>query len=74
MTLLKYSLILSLVLVTGCSSVVQSYGNYVDAQDPCQMKGKESGYTKPEFCKYGRGYTPAVRLYTPQGQLIGIAR
>lgn len=32
-----------------------SYANYSDERDPCQFKGKEQGYTLPEFCGASRG-------------------
>jgi hypothetical protein len=60
------TLILSSVLfLTGCASnctracvfgfgpgnsAFDTVANYHDAMDPCQLKGKEQGYTYPDFC------------------------
>ncbi len=74
MPILKLSIVATLVLLQGCSSIIHSYGEFADAQDPCQMKHKPADHVKPEFCKYGRGYQQTVRIYTPQGGLIGLVK
>ena len=67
----KLIIILSSVLLlsgcaTGCqkacvfgigpgNSMFDAYAEHADKQDPCQFKGKEPGYTLPEFCGASRG-------------------
>lgn len=68
-----FPIILGLAL-TGCSSLVHTYGEFADAQDPCQMKHKPEGHIKPNWCGAGRGYSQPLRVYTPQGQHIGTVR
>ena len=67
----KLIIILSSVLLlsgcaTGCqkacvfgigpgNSMFDAYAEHADKQDPCQFKGKEQGYTLPEFCGASRG-------------------
>ena len=48
---MKYIIILSSVLIlSGCGSIVQAYGDYADRSDACQMKGKPTNYQIPDFC------------------------
>lgn len=68
---MKLIAILSSVLIlTGCAtgcreacvfgigpgnSAFDSYASYSDKNDPCQFKGKDSGYQLPNFCGASRG-------------------
>lgn len=48
---MKYIIILSSVLIlSGCGSVLKSYGDYVDRSDPCLKIGKPDNYKYPNFC------------------------
>lgn len=66
----------SVLLLSGCATGCQkacvfgfgpgnptfdAYANYSDNQDPCQFKGKELGYTLPEFCGASTGKVVRVQ-------------
>ena len=70
MHLIKILILSSVLALSGCATGCQkacvfgigpgnpmfdSYANYSDERDPCQFKGKEVGYTLPEFCGASRG-------------------
>jgi hypothetical protein len=67
---MKLILIALVVLLTGCASncreacvggfgpgnsVFDSIADYHDRTDPCQMKGKPTGYQFPSFCGASKG-------------------
>jgi hypothetical protein len=70
----KLFFVISVITLTGCSSLVHSYGEIADAQDPCQMKHKPQGHIKPDWCGAGRGYQQPLRIYNAQGQHIGTVK
>ena len=65
---------IAVLSLSGCSSLVHTYGELADAQDPCQMKHKPAGHVKPNWCGAGRGYVSPLRVYNAQGQHIGTVR
>ena len=65
---------IAVLSLSGCSSLVHTYGEFADAQDPCQMKHKPEGHVKPNWCGAGRGYVSPLRVYNAQGQHIGTVR
>lgn len=80
---LYYSTILTLVLgLSGCADIALHH----DRADPCQGEsasperkrelGRPADYKRPDYCfaSLGRTRAPVVRIYSPSGQLIGVAR
>jgi hypothetical protein len=56
-------IVLSLLLVsnlTACAGALSWVGDYANAQDPCQYKGKKEGYQLPYFCGAATGHTVQV--------------
>ena len=46
----KIIIAISVLVLSGCSSIVHSYGQIVGKQDPCQFTGKSSDYQLPNWC------------------------
>ena len=40
----------SILMLSGCGSVVKMYGDYADRNDLCQYVGKPTNYQLPDFC------------------------
>lgn len=55
---------------TACGSVINYYGQFADAQDPCQFKAKPSGYQLPAWCSIGTKTT----IYNKHGHVIGYVK
>jgi len=63
-------ILISLVLLTGCSSIATMY----DRADPCQMRaelGRPPGYERPSYCGAGSGRT---YIYNNSNQRIGYVK
>lgn len=83
---MKLAIILSSVLLlsgcaTGCreacvfgigpgNSMFDSYAEYSDKQDPCQMKGKPDGYEFPNFCGASRGKVVRITKLSNNSYLV----
>ena len=69
--MMKYTLLLILVAVTGCAAPPAWLANHYDRNDPCQARaelGRPAGYTRPEWCGSALGRT---YIYNAQNQRVG---
>ena len=55
---------------TACGHVVNYYGQFADAQDPCQFKAKPTDYKLPKWCDSGK----TTRITDRHGHTVGFIR
>lgn len=83
--MVKIIILLLVTLLTGCATGCQkacvfgigpgnqffnAYAEHADKQDPCQFKGKEQGYTLPEFCGASKGKVVRVTKVSNNSYIV----